>query len=68
MSRSLVWLDEQKFQGFACSACNWRFEPSGAVVGKSLDEMKRNYETERDKAFAAHICSNHPKATHLEIK
>jgi hypothetical protein len=61
MSRSLVWLGEQKFQGFGCSACNWRFEPSGAVVGNSLDEMKRNYETERDKAFAAHICSKHPK-------
>jgi hypothetical protein len=68
MSRSLVWVEEQKFQGFGCSACNWRFAPSGAVVGKSLDDMKRNFETERDISFAAHICSDRPKATNPGIK
>jgi len=40
MSRSLLWLEEQKFQGFGCSACNWCFAPSGAFADKSLDEME----------------------------
>ena len=68
MSRSLVWLEEWEFQGFGCSVCNWRFKPSGLFVGKSLDEMKRNFTTERDTGFAAHNCSEHPKATNLKIK
>jgi hypothetical protein len=63
MPRNLVWLQNQNFQGFGCSECNWVFKPSGALVGKSLDEMKRKYEAERDTEFAAHVCAKHPRAT-----
>ena len=60
--RKLVWIENQKLQGFGCSACNWVFNPSGALAGESLDEMKRKYEAQRDKEFAAHVCAKHPRA------
>jgi len=63
MPRNLVWLQNQNFQGFGCSECNWVFKPSGALVGESLDEMKRKYEAERDTEFATHVCAKHPRAT-----
>jgi hypothetical protein len=56
MPRKLEWIESQNFQGFGCSECTWRFKPSGALVGYSLDEMKRKYEGQRDKEFAAHTC------------
>jgi hypothetical protein len=61
--RKLVWIEKQNLQGFGCSECNWVFNPSVAVVGESLDEMKRKYEAQRDKEFAAHVCAKHPRAT-----
>jgi hypothetical protein len=60
--RKLVWIERQNFQGFGCSECNWMFITSGALVGESLDEMKRKYEAQRDKEFAAHACAKHPRA------
>ena len=64
MRRKLVWIENRKnFEGFGCSECNWVFRPLDVVVGKSLDEMKRKYEAQRDKEFAAHICAEHPRAT-----
>jgi hypothetical protein len=62
MPRELAWIQNQNFQGFACSECNWVFNPSGALVAESLGEMKRKYEAERDKEFAAHVCAKHPRA------
>jgi hypothetical protein len=63
MPRELVWIEHQNLQGFSCSQCNWVFSPSGALVGESLEEMKRRYEAQRDKEFAAHVCAEHPRAT-----
>ena len=60
MHRSLEWIESQTFQGFGCSQCNWKFEAAGSLVGGSLEEMKRKYEAERDKQFAAHVCGEHP--------
>ena len=62
MQRKLVWIEEQRFQGWGCSECAWVFNPSGAPTGKSLEEMKENYERRRDKDFAAHVCTEHPRA------
>jgi hypothetical protein len=56
MPRRLEWNKSQNFQGFGCSECSWKFEPSGAFVGKTLDEMKGAYMAQHDKEFAAHIC------------
>jgi hypothetical protein len=60
MQRKLVWIEEQHFQGWGCSECAWVFNPSGAPTGNSLDEMKENYERQRDKDFAAHVCTELP--------
>jgi hypothetical protein len=62
MQRKLVWIEEQGFQGWGCSECAWVFNISGPPVGKSLDEMKDNYEHQRDKDFASHDCAQHPIA------
>jgi hypothetical protein len=61
--RTLAWIEKRNFQGFGCSECNWMFNPSGALFDESLDEMKRKYEAQRDKEFAAHVCAKHPRAT-----
>ena len=62
MRRKLVWVERQNFQGWGCTECAWVFNPSGPPVGKSLDEMKQNYEQRRDKEFASHVCAEHPRA------
>jgi hypothetical protein len=59
MPRKLVWIENQNFQGFGCSECNWMFRPASALVGGSLDEMKQKYEAQRDNEFAAHVCVKH---------
>jgi hypothetical protein len=54
MPRTLVWNDT--LQGFGCSECGWMFRPTGPLVAKSLNEMKADYEAQRDKEFANHVC------------
>jgi hypothetical protein len=61
VSRKLVWLEQPRFRGFGCSECAWRFEPSGAPNGTSFDEMARNFELQRDKEFASHVCADHQR-------
>jgi hypothetical protein len=62
MSRKLVWIEEQRFKGWGCSECAWVFNPSGSPIGKSLAEMMQNYERQRDKDFAAHVCAERSRA------
>jgi hypothetical protein len=63
MPRKLERIKGQDFQGFGCSECNWKFNPSSELSGDSLDEMKRRYEAERDEEFAAHTCLKHKRPT-----
>jgi hypothetical protein len=56
MLRQQIWIENPNVQGYGCSGCNWLFKPSSALVGETLDEMKRKYEALRDKEFAAHVC------------
>ena len=62
-SRTLLWIEEPRFQGWGCSGCAWVFSPSGSPDGKSLEEMKEEYERLREKEFAAHVCAEHPRAS-----
>ena len=62
MPRKLVWIKTQNFQGFGCFECQWVFKTTGALVGKSFDQMKQTYEAKCDKEFAAHACANFPGA------
>jgi hypothetical protein len=68
MTRKLVWIEKMNFQGFGCSECNWVFKPSDALAGKSLDEMKREFEAQCEKEFAAHVCAGHLRATNTNAK
>jgi hypothetical protein len=61
MHRKLVLIEEQRFWGWGCSECAWVFNPSGSPTGKSIYEMKQNYEQQRERAFAAHVCAQHPR-------
>jgi hypothetical protein len=63
MGRELVWVEKERFQGWACSACAWEFKSSGPITGITIEEMKRNYEQQRDKEFKAHACAKYPKLT-----
>jgi hypothetical protein len=62
MSRVLVWIKQQRFAGWGCSECVWIFNPSTGSAGKSFDEMVRDFELQRDKEFALHVCANYPRA------
>ena len=38
------------------------FKPTGPFVGNTLDEMMRKYKAQRDKEFAAHVCTETPQS------
>jgi hypothetical protein len=61
MSRELIWIDQERFRGFGCSECGWRFNPSSVATSTSFDEMMRNVELQRDKEFTSHVCADHSK-------
>jgi rubredoxin len=62
MRRTLVWINEPRFAGWGCSECAWVFNPSGPPRGDSLEDMTRNYEQQRSRDFAAHVCATHRKS------
>ena len=59
--RRLEWVERPNFQGWACTECAWVFNPSGPLVGGSIDEMKTLFGQQRDKEFASHVCADHPR-------
>jgi rubredoxin len=60
-SRKLAWVKGQTFEGWGCSECAWVFDPSGAPVGTTLDEMKRNFEAQLSEEFSSHACAGHSR-------
>lgn len=60
-SRKLVWVEGQSFEGWGCSECAWVFNPSGPPTGKSLDEMKRNFQVQLSEEFMSHNCARRPQ-------
>jgi hypothetical protein len=59
-SGRLVWVEGQSVDGRGCSECAWVFNPSGPAIGKSLDEMKRNFQMQFSEEFAPTLCAKHP--------
>jgi hypothetical protein len=57
----MVWVERDRFMGWACSECAWQFNPSGIPAGSTLGEIKHNYERQRDKEFESHVCAEHPR-------
>ena len=66
--REMIWVKTAQRQSWVCSECAWWFNPVGPPRGDSLDEMKQNYERQRDKEFAVHVCAQYPKTTELGAK
>jgi ribosomal protein L37AE/L43A len=62
LTRDMVWVERERFHGWACSGCGWAFKGSGLLVGKSIEDMKRRFEAERDDEFKSHVCAEHPRA------
>jgi hypothetical protein len=60
--RQMIWIKTPRMEAWACSECAWTFNPLGPPRGSGLDEMKQNYERQRDKEYASHACSEHPRA------
>jgi hypothetical protein len=66
MERETIWIETDRFMGWGCSRCAWLFNSVGLPTGRSLNEMIRNYEEQRDKEFKAHVCGQHPRAKKTE--
>ena len=62
MHRNMIWIEDQSFQGWACSECAWVFKPLGPLVDESIEAMKIHYQQQRDKEFSFHVCAEHPRA------
>ena len=60
-SRKLVWVEGSSFGGWVCSECAWFFYLPGFPAGKSLDEMKWNFQMQLSEEFAAHACAERPR-------
>jgi hypothetical protein len=60
-SRQMVWRKTAQIEAWACTGCAWTFRPSGPPLGDDLDEMMENYEVQRDKEYARHVCAQHPR-------
>jgi rubredoxin len=58
----MVWIEKERFRGWACSECAWVFNPSVWPTGNSIAEMKQSYEQQRDNEFMSHVCAKHRKA------
>ena len=48
-------------RGWGCSECSWVFHPSDPPIGKSLDEMKRNFQMQLSHEFESHDCPEYPR-------
>lgn len=59
--RRLIWFNSAEMEAWVCSECAWAFKPSGPPLGNTLEEMKENFEGQREKEFAAHVCAEHRK-------
>jgi len=53
MAREMKWVEHN--QSCCCSECAWVIVPSGPPLGNTIEEMMRNFETNRDKEFTSHV-------------
>jgi hypothetical protein len=59
--REMVWIETATRADWTCSDCAWVFKPSGPPLGRTIEEMKQNYERQGQKEFAVHACVQHPR-------
>jgi hypothetical protein len=66
--RKMIWIRTARIETWGCSQCVWTFNPSDPLRGSSLEEMKENYLSQRQREFASHICAEHPKAKSARLE
>lgn len=59
--RQMVWIANARMETWGCSECSWIFKPSGPPVGNCMEEMIHNFEGQRDKDCALHVCAAHAR-------
>ena len=59
--RKMIWVQSIHDELWSCSECAWAFAPSSPPRGNTLSEIMENFERQRDKQFASHVCAEHPK-------
>ena len=59
--RHMVWIATARMETCGCSECTWTFKPSGPPVGNCMEEMIHNFEGQRDKDCALHVCAAHAR-------
>jgi hypothetical protein len=55
----LLWQEESGLLG--CSECGWVFRPGKPAQDKPPEEIALDFALQRDKDFAAHVCTVHPR-------
>jgi hypothetical protein len=58
----MIWIEKPGLAGWGCSQCAWVFQAPDVPAGKSLEEILRLIELQRDREFASHICAYHPQS------
>jgi hypothetical protein len=68
--RKMIWIKNARTEAWGCSQCAWTYRPTGPPIGSGMDEMKQNFESQRDKEFATHVCAEHrvPKSVRDDVK
>jgi hypothetical protein len=61
VARELVWVEIERFHGWACSACAWEFKSLGPLVGNTLEEMKETMSDGATKSSTRMCTPKHPK-------
>jgi len=59
----LEWVERPNFAGWACTECAWVFIPKGPFYGESIDQLRLQFEQQRDQEFRSHVCAQHLRAT-----
>jgi ribosomal protein L37AE/L43A len=59
--RRMEWVQTAQMEAWTCSECLWTFHPVGPPVGDSIEEMKQDFERQRDNEFACHACADRPR-------
>jgi rubredoxin len=59
--RKMIWVKTSNVESWACSECAWIFKPTGPPHGFTLEEMKQNFERERDQEFTSHVCARYKR-------
>lgn len=59
--REMIWVQTENVESWGCSECDWIFKPSGPPHGFAMEDMKQNFEREREQGFKSHVCAQHKR-------